>query len=73
MKMSYATNRDQNGNRYILIVDHTKKEYSTTPAHWYCKEDYITISKTDRRKLLNILRASSDYTEKDTLTAEIIF
>ena len=51
----FATKRDNNGNRYYLIVDHTNKEYTRQPAHWYDKADYIEVSKTDRRKLETLL------------------
>lgn len=51
MKQYFTTKRDCNGNRYTLIIDHAartyKKDYNT--AHNY--GEYITITKTDRRKL----------------------
>jgi hypothetical protein len=46
-------------------VDHEKKIYSRTAAHWFCRDDFIEISKTDRNKLIDILDAAG-YTETDT-------
>lgn len=70
MIISYATKRDTNGNRYLLIIDHNKRIYAVDAMHWYCKDDYIEISKTDRRRLLSVLE-SSDYIQVDRLTASI--
>ncbi len=66
MIIQYATKRDQNGNRYYLCVDHDRKEFATTPRHWYCREDFIEINKSDRRKIIEWLTAAG-YTERYTL------
>ena len=50
MIIRYATKRDINGNRYYLIIDTEAKTYALTPSKWFNKEDYITATKTDKRK-----------------------
>lgn len=65
MIIRYATKRNTNGYRNILIVDHENKIYSKTAAHWYCREDYLEITKTDKRKLETILD-NNGYKETDT-------
>lgn len=55
MIIRYATPRNASGNRNKLIVDYVKKVYSRTAAHWLCRDDFIEITKTDKRKLENIL------------------
>lgn len=59
MLVRLATKRDTSGNRYYIIIDHTKKIYSRQPAHWYNKEDYIEISKKDARKYIDFLETFS--------------
>ena len=55
MIVKYATPRDRNGNRYYLCVDYAEKKYAEEPAHWFCREDFIEVSKTDRRKLRDMV------------------
>lgn len=64
MLIRLSTKRDTSGNRYYIIVDHDKKIYSRQPAHWYNKEDYIEISKTDARKYIEFIE-SANYKETD--------
>lgn len=53
MIQKFTTKRDANGNRYTLTIDHNKKrlypDYNTTCDY----SEYITISKTDRQKLMD--------------------
>lgn len=53
MIQKFTTKRDANGNRYTLEIDHDKKrfypDYNTTCDY----SEYITISKTDRQKLMD--------------------
>lgn len=70
MKTSYATKRDRNGNRYILIIDHDRRQYATTADRWYAKEDYLEVSKADRRRMLEAVQAAQ-YEEVYSLTAGI--
>lgn len=55
MIQKFTTKRDTNGNRYTLIIDHEKKryypDYNTTSNY----TDYITITKTDRQKMMDHL------------------
>lgn len=63
--MKFATKRDTNGNRYYIATDDAKKIFSKQPAHWYCKEDFIEISKRDYHKLIDqIINAGYIETEK---------
>lgn len=64
MIIRYACKRNASGYRSIIIVDHEKKIFSRTAAHWFCREDFIEISKTDRDKLTEILTGAG-YTETD--------
>lgn len=65
MIIRYACKRNPSGYRSIIIVDYEKKIYSRTAAHWFSREDFIEISKTDRDKLTDILTGAG-YTETDT-------
>ena len=53
MIQRFTTKRDANGNRYTLIIDHDNKriypDYNTTCDY----SGYITITKTDRQKLMD--------------------
>ena len=64
MIIRFATKRDINGNRKILIVDLDKKCYSRESSHWFCREDFAEVSKTDFKKLCSLF---SDYTIIDYL------
>lgn len=64
MIIEYSTNRDRNGNRYYLGVDHDKKTFSRERAHWYCRDDVIEVSKKDRRKIIDLVTAAG-YSEVD--------
>ena len=64
MMIRYATKRNPYGNRNIIVVDHENKVYTRQPAHWFCREDFIEITKTDMNKLENILD-NNGYTETD--------
>lgn len=65
MIIRYACKRNPNGNRSLIIVDHEKKIYSRTAAHWFCRDDFIEISKTDRDKLITWLNIAG-FAEVDT-------
>ena len=58
MIQKFTTKRDANGNRYTLEIDHDKKrfypDYNTTCDY----SEYITISKTDRQKLMDQAEAA---------------
>ena len=60
-----ATKRDNNGNRYYTIIDHMNKVYTRQPAHWFCREDYIEVTKADRRRLEDLLEKNG-YKEIET-------
>ena len=47
MTISFATKRNTNGNRAILIIDSDAKTYATSAARWYCNDDYIEVSRRD--------------------------
>lgn len=64
MILKFATKRNANGYRKILIIDHDKKIYSRTAAHWFCREDFIETTNADRNKLINFIEAAG-YTETD--------
>lgn len=70
MVISYATKRNASGNRYLLIVDHAHQVYAREAFHWFCKEDYIEISKSDRQRIISALE-DSGYAEVDRLDAGI--
>ena len=53
--IKYTTKRDTNGNRYTLIIDHVTKSFTTDYNTSRCYDDYITISKRDRKKLIDNL------------------
>lgn len=65
MIIRYACKRNPSGYRPVVIVDHEKKIYSRTAAHWFCRDDFIEISKTDRDKLTDILTGAG-FKEVDT-------
>lgn len=64
MIVRFACSRDRNGNRYYRIVDFEKKIYSKEVAHWFCKEDFLEVSKSDLHKLENWLDAAG-FSETD--------
>lgn len=53
-----ATKRDVNGNTYKLLIDHEKKTYTTEPAGFFHRCDYITITKRDMRKRREEIKAA---------------
>ncbi len=65
MIIRYACKRNPNGYRSIVIVDHEKKIFSRTAAHWFCRDDFIEISKTDRDKIITWLNIAG-FVEVDT-------
>ena len=65
MIIRYACKRNPSGYRPVVIVDYEKKIFSRTAAHWFCRDDFIEISKTDRDKLTDILTGAG-YTETNT-------
>lgn len=62
MIIKFATKRDRNGNRYYLGIDTEKKVYALTSSHWYSREDFTEVTKGDRRKLIEAVKAEG-YTE----------
>ena len=64
MIIKTATKRDINGNRYYLAFDTEKKVYAREAAHWYCKEDVLQITKTERKRTIEQLK-DEGYTEID--------
>lgn len=64
MILRFATRRNANGYRKILIINHDKKIYSRTAAHWYSREDFIETTNTDRNKLIDFIEAAG-YIETD--------
>ena len=64
MTLKFATKRDRNGNRYYRIVNTDQKQYSKQPSHWFCREDFIEVSKNDLHRLETFLD-DSGYTEID--------
>ena len=66
MVIKFATKRDRNGNRYYLGIDTEKKVYALTSSHWYSREDFTEVTKRDRRKLIEAVRADG-YKEVDSI------
>lgn len=62
MILKFATKRDINGNRYYLAIDTENKTFSRLPRHWFCREDFIEVTKTDKRRLIETLKKDG-YTE----------
>lgn len=62
MILKFATKRDRNGNRYYLGIDTKNKVYAVTSSHWYSREDFTEVTKKDRRKLIESVKAEG-YTE----------
>ena len=58
MIFKFSTKRDINGNRYYLAIDTDNKQFSRTSATWYTQSDVITITRTERRKLISDLEKS---------------
>lgn len=61
MILKFATKRDINGNRYGVEIDTGAKIYSRNFSSWHYDE-YITIGKRDRRKLIEELE-NAGFTE----------
>ena len=57
MILKFATRRDANGNRYYLILDTEKKQYSETPSGFYHKDDYTQITLRELRAIKEKARA----------------
>lgn len=55
MLLKFTTNRDTNGNRYTLIIDTEKKTFKADYNISTCYEDFVTISKADRKRMINDL------------------
>ena len=72
MKIAFASKRDNYGNRYYLIVDSDKKEFSRTSSHWFCEEDFIETTKKKVRELTEEVEEAG-YSEVQHMTAEIEF
>ena len=64
MILKFATKRDRNGNRYYLLIDTEKKIFSRQPHHWFSREDFTEVTKTDKRRLIETLEKGG-YTETD--------
>ncbi len=64
MIIKFATKRDRNGNRYYLILDTERKQFSETASGFYHKDDYIEVTKRERRSL-EIRALTDDYKEVD--------
>lgn len=47
MIIKFATKRNSNGHRAYIALDTDRREYSTNPALWLCREDFAEISKRD--------------------------
>jgi hypothetical protein len=55
MILKFATKRDISGNRYYLMIDTEKKIFSRQPHHWFSREDFTEVTKTDKRRLIETL------------------
>ena len=55
MIQKFTTKRDTNGNRHTLIINHSAQTYRADYNSAYDYSDYITINKTDRRKMIEQL------------------
>lgn len=53
--VKFTTKRDINGNRYTLKVDYENKVYYRDFNDSWNYDDYITIGKRDREKLIKQL------------------
>ena len=72
MKIAFASKRDKNGNRYYLMVDSDKKEFARVPSHWYSKEDFVEVSKTELRNMAQKVEEAG-YTEVQHMSAAVEF
>ena len=66
MIIKFSTKRDRNGNRYYLILDTDKKQYSKTASGFYHKDDYIEVTKREKHSL-EIRALADDYKEVDSI------
>jgi len=53
--IKFTTKRDRNGNRYTLRVDTNKKTFHRDYNDSWHYDEYITIGKRDREKLIDQL------------------
>lgn len=66
MILEFTTKIDRNGNKYYLGIDTDRKIFACTSRHWYSVSEFINITRTDRRKILDQLK-NEGYTEQHTL------
>lgn len=62
MVLEFATKRNPNGYRKYLGINTEKKTFSRERGRWYCREDLVEISSTDRKKLIATLE-NNGFTE----------
>lgn len=63
MFLEFATKRDRNGNRYYLTIE-TEGKIFTLMDRYYIKGEFIQITRTERRKLIEELKAHN-FEEKE--------
>lgn len=66
MLLKFATKQNINGNRSYIAIDTESKIYSTNPALWLCKGDFVEVSKTALR-LVKEKAISDNYRAVDSL------
>lgn len=66
MIIKFTTRRDANGNRYYLILDTERKQFSETASGFYHKDDYMQITRRERRAIKEKARADG-YKEVDSI------
>ena len=58
MILKFATKQDINGNTYFLGIDYDKKTYSDVLGGFFHRSDVITITKKERRKMIDDVKAA---------------
>ena len=51
MILKFATRRDTNGNTYFIVLDTDNKTYSENISGFYHKDDYMQITRRERRAI----------------------
>lgn len=59
MIQKFTTKRDNNGNRYTLLIYHENRMYRADYNSTLDYSDYITITRRDRQKLIEQLEAAN--------------
>lgn len=66
MIIRFCTKRDINGNRKILIIEESTKEYSQKLNIFFNRSDFVEVPATDFKKLCQLIQ-DSNYTLNERL------